>query len=79
MSSTGTVFTTNRTQAVRLPAEVRFPPEVKRVHVRAVGLERVLAPADAVWDSFFDAAAHRATEDFLTERADQHQAERDSL
>lgn len=79
MSSTGTVFTTNRTQAVRLPAEARFPPGVKRVHVRAVGNERVLAPADAVWDSFFDAASPRATDDFLGQRADQHEAERDSL
>ena len=48
-----TVFTNNRTQAVRLPAEVRFPDSVKKVEVRALGLERVIAPADQVWDSFF--------------------------
>src|SRR5690606_3194884 len=38
--STGTVFTNNRTQAVRLPADTRFPPNVKRVDVRVVGSER---------------------------------------
>jgi hypothetical protein len=29
-----TVFTNNRTQAVRLPAEARLPDDVKRVMVR---------------------------------------------
>jgi len=79
MAASGTVFNTNRTQAVRLPAEARFPPGVKHVHVRTVGNERVLAPADAAWDSFFDAAAPQASDDFLAQRAEQHQAERESL
>jgi antitoxin VapB len=77
--TTGTVFTTNRTQAVRLPAETRFPEGVKRVSVRVRGQERVLAPAEASWDSFFSADAPRASDDFLTERASQHQGEREAL
>lgn len=40
----GSVFTNNRTQAVRLPAEVRFPDTVSKVTVRVVGKERILAP-----------------------------------
>lgn len=48
----GTVFENNRTQSVRLPAETRFPPSVKRVAVRVVGKDRVLSPADSSWDSF---------------------------
>lgn len=76
--TTSTVFTNNRTQAVRLPAESRFPESVKKVDVRIVGRERVIAPADAVWDSFFlDGKA--ATEDFLAERASQEQGEREAL
>lgn len=43
--ASSTVFTNNRTQAVRLPAELRFPPTVKKVEVRAVGQERIIAPA----------------------------------
>lgn len=31
------VFTNNRTQAVRLPVELRFPDDVKKVEVRALG------------------------------------------
>lgn len=77
--STGTVFINNRTQAVRLPADTRFPDSVKRVSVRVRGQERVLAPAEAAWDSFFSPDAPRASDDFLSERPSQHQTEREAF
>jgi len=49
----GSVFVNNRTQAVRLPAETRFPDDVKQVTVRVIGKDRVLSPVDSAWDSFF--------------------------
>lgn len=73
-----TLFANNRTQAVRLPAEMRYPDSVKRVEVRAVGLERIIAPAESAWDSFFHGES-RVSEDFMTERASQHQTERETL
>ena len=73
-----TVFTNNRTQAVRLPAETRFPDTVKKVAVRVVGVERIVAPIDAAWDSFFDGGL-MPTNDFLAERASQEQAAREPL
>ncbi len=76
--SASTVFTNNRTQAVRLPAELRFPDSIKKVDVRAVGQERIIAPAEAAWDSFF-LAGKTATDDFLPERASQDQADREGL
>lgn len=76
--TTSTVFTNNRTQAVRLPADSRFPESVKKVDVRIVGRERVITPVDALWDSFF-LAGQTASEDFMSERADQQQAEREAL
>jgi antitoxin VapB len=76
--ATSTVFTNNRTQAVRLPAELRFPDTVKKVEVRAVGLERVIAPAEHAWDSFFLGGAS-VTDDFMVERASQNQPEREPL
>ena len=48
-----TVFTNNRTQAVRLPADLRLPDTVKRVQVRAIGNERIISPIENTWDSFF--------------------------
>jgi antitoxin VapB len=76
--SAGTVFLTNRTQAVRLPADTRFPPGVKQVTVRVVGQERVIAPAGASWDSFF-LAGEGASDDFMAERASQAQPEREAF
>lgn len=73
-----TVFNNNRTQAVRLPADMRFPDTVKKVEVRVSGRERIIAPAESTWDSFFlDAAT--ATDDFISDRASQSQPERESL
>ena len=49
------VLRSNRTQVVRLPKAVEFPPEVREVVVRRIGRTRVIAPANATWDDFFDA------------------------
>jgi len=76
--TTSTIFTNNRTQAVRLPADLRFPASVKRVEVRAVGNERVIAPVDQAWDSFF-LSSPMPSDDFLAERATQTQNEREAL
>ena len=74
----GSVFINNRTQAVRLPVESRFPENVKKVTVRVVGLDRVLSPVEKTWDSFF-LSKQRVSDDFMTERATQEQPERESL
>jgi antitoxin VapB len=74
----GTVFINNRTQAVRLPLEVRLPEGVHKVSVRARGHERIISPLDQTWDSFF-LNAPAVSEDFMPERASQQQQERESL
>lgn len=76
--STSTVFINNRTQAVRLPADMRLPEDVKQVTVRAVGKERIIAPLQSSWDSFFMGET-KATDDFMVERGIQTQAEREAL
>jgi antitoxin VapB len=50
---TSMLFTINRSQAVRLPADVRMPEDVKAVTVRVRGLERIIAPVGQTWDQFF--------------------------
>ena len=61
------VFMTNRSQAVRLPAEVRFSEEIKKLSVRVLGSDRILSPLNQSWDSFFlnDQAV---SDDFMNER-----------
>lgn len=49
------LFRSNRSQAVRLPKDVAFPEGVKEVCVVREGKHRIILPADAVWDDFFDA------------------------
>ncbi|MGE3247251.1 MAG: type II toxin-antitoxin system VapB family antitoxin [Beijerinckiaceae bacterium] len=50
-----TLFKSNRSQAVRLPKDVAFPADVKEVAIVKEGRKRIILPADAVWDDFFDA------------------------
>lgn len=49
-----TLFRSNRSQAVRLPKDVAFPPGVHEVSVLRDGARRIIVPANAVWDDFFD-------------------------
>ena len=74
----GSVFTNNRTQAVRVPAELRLPEGVKKVEIRARGQERIISPVGQTWDSFF-MNGPVASEDFMVERATQQQSEREAL
>ena len=76
--SISTVFVNNRTQAVRLPLDVRLPEGVHKVDIRAKGLERIIAPVGQTWDSFV-LGGPTVSDDFLPERADQQQPEREAL
>lgn len=75
----GSVFENNRTQAVRLPVETRFPSNIKKVTVRVVGETRIIAPLNKSWDDFFLSPDESVSDDFLTERASQHQSKRESF
>ena len=76
--SIGTVFVNNRTQAVRLPVDVRLPEGIQKVDIRARGNERIITPIGQTWDSFF-LGGPKVSEDFLPERASQHQSDREAL
>lgn len=73
-----TVFTNNRSQAVRLPADVRLPEGVKKVQVRARGMDRIISPVGHTWDEFF-MHGPQASDDFMVDRATQEQAEREAF
>jgi antitoxin VapB len=76
--ATSTVFTNNRTQAVRLPAELRLPDNVKKVEVRARGKDRIISPLGHRWDDFF-LNGPRVSEDFMNEKGSQTQSAREEL
>ncbi len=72
------LFLSNRSQAVRIPADLRLPDSVKEVEVRACGQERIIAPVGRSWDSFF-LDGPTVSDDFLVDRGSQEQSERDAF
>jgi antitoxin VapB len=67
MTQTAKLFTTGRSQAVRLPKAFRF--EGKEVFIRKEGNRVILSEKPESWDDFFASSA-RVTEDFMAERVD---------
>ena len=49
------LFRSNRSQAVRLPKSVAFAQGVREVVIVPDGPRRIIAPAGAAWDDFFEA------------------------
>jgi antitoxin VapB len=72
------LFLSNRSQAVRIPADLRLPESVKEVEVRACGQERIIAPLGRSWDSFF-LDGPTVSDDFLAERGSQEQVDRENF
>jgi antitoxin VapB len=75
MTKIAKLFTTGRSQAVRLPKEFRF--ESSEVFIRKEGDEIILSEKPASWEDFFN-SSERPTDDFMTERVDL-QAEKREL
>ena len=73
----GSVFQSNRSQAVRLPKAVALPDDIKRVDVVAIGRTRILTPAGEAWGSWFE--GDNVTADFMTDRKQAAEQEREGL
>lgn len=73
----GSVFQSNRSQAVRLPKAVALPDDVKRVDVVAIGRTRILTPAGESWSSWFE--GDDVTADFMPDREQPPDQEREEL
>ena len=71
------VFKSNKSQAVRLPKPVALPDSVKQVDIIPLGRARLIVPAGEAWDSWFEGEG--VTDDFMSEREQPDQQERDSL
>jgi antitoxin VapB len=76
--TSSTVFTSNRSQAVRLPKAVAFPEDVHQVDILKIGRSRVIVPQGKRWDDLF-ANGPRASEDFMVEREQPPAEEREPL
>ena len=65
--ASSTVFTSNRSQAVRLPKAVAFPEGVHQVDILRIGRSRIIVPQGQRWDDLF-LNGPRASDDFMSER-----------
>lgn len=73
-----TVFTSNRSQAVRLPKAVAFPEGVHQVEIIKIGQSRVITPVGKRWDDLF-LNGPRVSADFMSERVQPAAEEREPL
>ena len=73
----GSVFMTNKTQAVRLPKSVRLPEGVTTVDILRRGRAWVLVPSQQSWADWFE--SERASDDFMLDREQPDAQERASL
>ncbi len=72
------MFTSNRSQAVRLPKAVAFPQDVHQVDILKIGRSRVIVPQGKRWDDLFQNGP-RAGEDFMVARGQPAAEEREPL
>jgi antitoxin VapB len=72
-----TVFTTNRSQAVRLPKPVALPDDVHQVEIVKLGRSRLISPAGESWNAFFEGP--RVSDDFMSDREQPPAEEREAL
>ena len=76
--TTSTIFTSNRSQAVRLPKAVAFPAGVHQVDILKIGRSRLIVPQGKRWDDLFQKGPH-ASDDFMVVREQPQAEEREPL
>ena len=76
--ASSTVFTSNRSQAVRLPKAVAFPEDVHKVDILKIGPSRLIVPQGKRWDDLFQNGP-RASDDFMAGRKQPPAEEREPL
>jgi antitoxin VapB len=50
---TAALFKSNRNQAVRIPKDMEFPENIKKVTIRREGNAIIIEPEGNFWDDFF--------------------------
>jgi antitoxin VapB len=78
MHATAKLFTTGRSQALRLPKEFRFPGAEVFIRRDPVTGEVILSPKPVSWTEFFELADRtKIPADFMADREDLPSQERD--
>lgn len=73
----GSVFKSNRSQAIRMPKAAALPEGVTRVDIVMQGRTRIITPAGESWDSWFDDDS--VSNDFMNDRDQPDEQVRESF
>lgn len=73
---TAKLFTNGRSQAVRLPKELRFPGE--DVYIKKIGNMVILLPKDDPWSPLLN-SLDQFSDDFMNEREQPQMGAREEL
>lgn len=73
----GSVFMTNRTQAIRLPKSMRLPDGVTSVDIVRRGRAWVIVPSNESWAEWFE--GETVSDGFMAERDQPEAQEHDAL
>ena len=73
----GSVFMTNKTQAVRFPKSVRLPDGVTNVDIQRRGQSWVITPSEQSWAAWFNDEG--VSDDFMMDREQPAAQERTAL
>ena len=76
--TSSTIFTSNRSQAVRLPTAVAFPEGVHQVDILKIGRSRLIVPRGKRWDDLF-LHGPRVSDDFMNDRVQPEAEARESF
>ncbi len=72
-----TIFTNNKSQAIRIPKALAFPDGIKKVSIIPAGNGRLITPVETAWDNWF--AGDAVTTDFMAERGQPTDQEREAF
>ncbi len=78
MVATTKLFMTNRSQAVRLPKELAFPPDVTEVEIIKQGSGLLIVPKGKGWEDYFARGPH-VDPDFMADWTQLPPDEREPL
>jgi antitoxin VapB len=73
----GSVFMTNRTQAICLPKSMRLPDGVTSVDIVRRGRAWIIVPSNESWAEWFE--GETVSDDFMVERGQPEAQEREAL
>ena len=72
-----TLFTLNKSQAIRIPKKIAFPNHVETVRVVRLGNSIILTPTNESWNSWFEGPG--VSEDYMTHREQPQDQEREDF